>query len=116
MHSVAAPAPSHSGRPLADVFAANAVKFTEEGSVELVVQSCEAANGGERIMLVFEVRDTGIGIPPAQIGELFSLFTQLDSSSTRRYEGSGLGTDARSARKHTHAHKRTHTQTHAATT
>lgn len=66
--------------------------------MELVVQSCEAASGGERIMLVFEVRDTGIGIPPAQIGELFSLFTQLDSSSTRRYEGSGLG-------MHTYTHE-----------
>lgn len=72
---------------------ANAIKFTEDGEVELVVQSCEALTA-DRLLLIFSVRDTGIGISPSQVGELFSLFTQLDSSSTRRYEGSGLGTIA----------------------
>lgn len=59
--------------------------------MELVVLSCEAMST-DSVLVAFEVRDTGIGIPPDQVTELFSLFSQLDSSSTRKYEGSGLGT------------------------
>ena len=69
---------------------ANAIKFTEEGEVELAVLSCEPLDSNS-VILVFEVHDTGIGIPSALISELFSLFSQLDGSSTRRHEGSGLG-------------------------
>ena len=69
---------------------ANAVKFTEEGDVELVVLSCEFLNA-DTVLLAFEVRDTGIGVAPEHVSELFSLFSQLDGSSTRKYEGSGLG-------------------------
>lgn len=58
--------------------------------MELAVVSCDAI-GGDSVLLVFEVRDTGIGIPTAKMGELFSLFSQFDASSTRKYEGSGLG-------------------------
>ena len=66
------------------------MKFTEEGEVELAVVSCDAISG-DSVLLVFEVRDTGIGIPEAKMGVLFSLFSQLDASSTRKHEGSGLG-------------------------
>jgi len=71
--------------------AANAIKFTETGDVELAVVSCESMVNTDAVLLAFEVRDTGIGIAPEQVGKLFSLFSQLDSSSTRKYEGSGLG-------------------------
>ncbi len=67
----------------------NAVKFTEHGQVTLrtVVLSREAAYCRIRI----EVRDTGIGISPAQQLRLFDAFTQADDSTTRRFGGSGLG-------------------------
>jgi signal transduction histidine kinase/ligand-binding sensor domain-containing protein/CheY-like chemotaxis protein len=67
----------------------NAVKFTERGSVELAV-SGESLDG-KRWMVVFTVRDTGIGISPEKIGGLFQKFTQADSSSARKYGGTGLG-------------------------
>jgi PAS domain S-box-containing protein len=62
----------------------NAVKFTERGSVAV----CASRNQGH---LAIEVRDTGIGIPRDKQGELFTSFTQVDSSRTRRYGGTGLG-------------------------
>ena len=62
----------------------NAVKFTEEGRVELVV----TADRGE---LRTSVRDTGIGISPESQAVLFEKFTQADSSTTRRFGGTGLG-------------------------
>jgi signal transduction histidine kinase/CheY-like chemotaxis protein len=64
----------------------NAVKFTDTGSVTLEVT---AADGGE--VLVFVVRDTGIGIPPEQQARVFEPFTQADASSARRFGGTGLG-------------------------
>ncbi len=68
---------------------ANAIKFTEKGEVALEVTT-EA--GQERaIMLHFVVRDTGIGIPDAKKGAIFEAFTQVDSSTTRKYGGTGLG-------------------------
>jgi PAS domain S-box-containing protein len=66
---------------------ANAVKFTEHGHVLLKL---EAENGTGEI-LRFEVHDTGIGIPAANIATLFEPFNQADSSTSRRYGGSGLG-------------------------
>ena len=72
----------------------NAVKFTEHGEVVLRV-SCSNPNGesnktGE-FPLQFSVSDTGIGIPKERMGMLFQSFSQVDSSTTRRYGGTGLG-------------------------
>ncbi|TAN44107.1 MAG: PAS domain S-box protein [Nitrospirae bacterium] len=68
----------------------NAVKFTEQG---LVLISVEAAAEGsqETIILSFGIRDTGIGLTEEQRSSLFNMFTQADSSTTRRYGGTGLG-------------------------
>ena len=62
----------------------NASKFTEKGLVELAVSSDER-------LVRFEVRDTGIGMTPDQLGRLFEAFVQADSSTTRKYGGTGLG-------------------------
>ncbi len=70
-------------------FANNAIKFTEAGEISLAVRLLEAA--GNRVMLRFEVRDTGIGLTPEQMGRLFQSFQQADTSTTRRYGGTGLG-------------------------
>ena len=67
----------------------NAVKFTEEGEVILALQSRPLPD--DRYELHFEVRDTGIGIPSDRMDRLFHSFTQVDSSTTRRYGGTGLG-------------------------
>jgi len=77
----------------------NAVKFTAEGEVsvevrplELRVSEEDATNPGvESMDLHFSVRDTGIGIPPDRLSRLFKPFSQVDSSTTRRYGGTGLG-------------------------
>ena len=68
----------------------NAVKFTEKGEVVLRV-SGSIAPGGEMAALVFEVRDTGIGIPKSRMHRLFQSFSQVDGSTTRRFGGTGLG-------------------------
>jgi PAS domain S-box-containing protein len=68
----------------------NGVKFTPGGSVSIDVRrGAEAADG--RVCLEFIVRDTGIGIPPERMNRLFKPFSQVDSSTTRRYGGTGLG-------------------------
>ena len=64
----------------------NAAKFTSEGDIYL-----RARRDREAAMLIFEVRDTGIGIDPSKLGIIFEKFTQIDPTSTRRYEGAGLG-------------------------
>jgi signal transduction histidine kinase/HPt (histidine-containing phosphotransfer) domain-containing protein/ActR/RegA family two-component response regulator len=68
----------------------NAVKFTPEGEIEVSVRA-GARLPDRRITLEFAVRDTGIGIPPEQQDNLFTPFTQADSSITRRFGGTGLG-------------------------
>ncbi len=68
----------------------NAVKFTEAGRVALSLSGSGPGIDG-RARLVFEIRDTGIGIAPERLSELFREFSQLDSSITRRYGGTGLG-------------------------
>ncbi len=67
----------------------NAVKFTQKGEVVLrVARAAETAGGLE---ILFEVRDTGVGIPSDIQGTLFQAFTQADASTTRRFGGTGLG-------------------------
>jgi K+-sensing histidine kinase KdpD len=67
----------------------NALKFTESGEVALRVTSDrEPSNPG---VLRFTISDTGIGIPDEKLGAVFERFTQADSSTTRRYGGTGLG-------------------------
>ncbi|MGE4558765.1 MAG: ATP-binding protein [Desulfobulbus sp.] len=67
----------------------NAVKFTDHGTVELQVQRLDHREEGD--LLRFAVRDTGVGIDGESISKLFQPFSQVDSSSTRRFGGSGLG-------------------------
>ncbi|MCA9973135.1 MAG: response regulator [Anaerolineales bacterium] len=71
----------------------NAAKFTQRGRIQLRVRREPALPeiGTLGDWIVFEVSDTGIGMAPDQIEELFQPFTQGDSSSTRQYEGTGLG-------------------------
>ena len=70
-------------------FSSNAVKFTSEG--EVVVRVGVLHRSTERVALRFEVVDTGIGIAPEEQERLFSAFAQADSSTTRRFGGTGLG-------------------------
>ena len=70
--------------------AGNAVKFTEQGQVELRVTAGGSAAGGKR-EVTFTVSDTGIGIPDNMKDRLFRIFSQVDESHTRSYGGTGLG-------------------------
>jgi PAS domain S-box-containing protein len=67
----------------------NAIKFTHEGEVALIVQT--DSQGGEDRILRFVVSDTGIGIPLEKQQLIFEPFTQADTSTTRKYGGTGLG-------------------------
>ncbi|MDD5295663.1 MAG: response regulator [Rhodocyclaceae bacterium] len=69
--------------------AGNAIKFTHRGEVAIVASLLGTPGGN--ISLRFEVRDTGIGIPEDKQELLFSPFSQVDSSMTRRFGGTGLG-------------------------
>jgi len=81
----------------------NAVKFTHAGRIVVECGVCDttsecrigekdaAVSGGEAAKLLFSVRDTGIGIPETKQSAIFESFTQADSSSTRKYGGTGLG-------------------------
>lgn len=68
----------------------NAIKFTSKGEVFLGVSLLKRSDD-QKLELAFEVRDTGIGIPKDKIAHLFQAFSQVDSSTTRKYGGSGLG-------------------------
>jgi PAS domain S-box-containing protein len=75
-------------------FAGNAIKFTEKGSIALRAKLLEKddSEAMETNLLVrFEVADTGIGIAPEKTERLFHAFEQVDTSTTRKYGGSGLG-------------------------
>ena len=67
----------------------NAVKFTERGRIGLNVIVLDESD--DAVRLLFEVRDTGIGLAEDQFDSVFDAFTQVDASSTRRHGGSGLG-------------------------
>ncbi len=67
----------------------NAIKFTDAGSV--TIEARLVSRSDERVSMTLAVRDTGIGIPEAHIDRLFERFEQVDSSSTRRFGGAGLG-------------------------
>ncbi|MGQ9556616.1 MAG: response regulator [Desulfurispora sp.] len=72
----------------------NAIKFTEQGGVSLTVSRYQPTSGCSRddeIVLLFTVSDTGIGIPLDKQETIFDSFTQADTSTTRRYGGTGLG-------------------------
>ena len=67
----------------------NAIKFTERGEVLVTIEA--ARQDAKSVELHFKVKDTGIGIPLAKQGLLFKAFSQADSSTTRKYGGTGLG-------------------------
>ncbi|MCP4663565.1 MAG: response regulator, partial [bacterium] len=69
----------------------NAIKFTERGSVLLAATVRSRGPDPERIELKLSVEDTGIGISEQQQEHLFDAFSQVDSSTSRRYGGTGLG-------------------------
>ncbi len=65
-------------------FLSNAFKFTEQGKIELNIQR-------QQDLLIFSVTDTGIGIPEDKQSRLFKDFSQVDTSTSRKYGGTGLG-------------------------
>lgn len=68
----------------------NAIKFTKQGEVFIGVRTI-TTGPNDTYELQFEIRDTGIGIPADKIQRLFKAFSQVDSSTTRKYGGTGLG-------------------------
>jgi signal transduction histidine kinase/CheY-like chemotaxis protein/ligand-binding sensor domain-containing protein len=68
----------------------NAIKFTHQGEIYIEVQQLNRSDRGH-LELMFRVRDTGIGIPADKLDRLFKAFSQVDSSTTRKYGGTGLG-------------------------
>lgn len=66
----------------------NAVKFTQHGSVGLIISTHDSGDG---ITVNFAVRDTGMGIPADRLGAIFEPFKQADSATTRKFQGTGLG-------------------------
>lgn len=68
----------------------NAVKFTENGEIEVELRCAEQSADGKWPIEV-AIRDTGIGIAPDKVGQLFQPFVQADGSVTRKYGGTGLG-------------------------
>ena len=67
----------------------NAIKFTERGEVDVSIQRLWEVDG--RVLLQFDVRDTGIGLSAEQISRLFDPFSQADTSTSRKFGGTGLG-------------------------
>ena len=69
----------------------NSAKFTQKGEIFVGVHLGRQQPEKGGLELHFEIRDTGIGIPPDKLNRLFKAFSQVDSSTTRKYGGSGLG-------------------------
>ncbi|MCB1214331.1 MAG: ATP-binding protein [Deltaproteobacteria bacterium] len=71
----------------------NAIKFTSQGHVRVhcFLKTLSSKNTQDYFKLYFKVEDTGIGIPEEKIKEIFKTFTQVDSSESRKYSGTGLG-------------------------
>lgn len=69
---------------------ANATKFTDKGEIFVSIKLVKCESGG-RLTIAFEVKDSGIGIAQDKISKLFKAFSQVDSSTTRKYGGTGLG-------------------------
>ena len=67
----------------------NAVKFTEQGEVDIVIQLKQQTD--KDVLIYCAVRDTGIGLNEEQMGRLFQSFSQADTSTTRKFGGTGLG-------------------------
>jgi len=88
MHGALIGDPLRLGQVLTNL-ANNALKFTEQGEISIHVR--ELKRDDAHVWFRFEVRDTGIGMSEEQIARLFRPFTQADSSTTRKYGGTGLG-------------------------
>ncbi|MBC2594066.1 PAS domain S-box protein [Ruficoccus amylovorans] len=69
----------------------NAIKFTHQGSIRITVSARPTADKPGYWTYIFAVRDTGVGIPKDKLSTLFKSFSQVDSSSTRKFGGTGLG-------------------------
>ncbi len=67
----------------------NAIKFTEEGSVNIEVKCIE--NREDCVLIFFKIKDTGVGVTPENLPHIFNSFTQESSTTTRRFGGTGLG-------------------------
>jgi len=67
----------------------NAIKFTDKGSVTISVRKIKSHD--KKVILQFDIEDTGIGMPEENLNKLFKSFSQLDNSSTRQFGGTGLG-------------------------
>lgn len=80
--------PNRLRQVIANLFG-NSIKFTERG--EIVLNVSRIAQDEKSTTLMFSVSDSGIGIAPEHFESLFSAFTQVDASTTRKYGGSGLG-------------------------
>jgi PAS domain S-box-containing protein len=80
---------AHRLRQIISNLVSNAIKFTAEG--EILIEAREIDRDGETARLEFSVADTGIGVPAEKLHRLFQSFSQVDSSITREFGGSGLG-------------------------
>lgn len=69
----------------------NAIKFTNSGYVKLIVKNTEEKLENGKNILKFTIKDTGIGIPENKLEQIFESFQQSDSSTTRKFGGTGLG-------------------------
>jgi CheY-like chemotaxis protein len=80
---------SHRLRQILINLISNAMKFTSKGEIYVGIDLLQMQN--DQLDLAFHVRDTGLGIPQDKISRLFKAFSQVDSSTTRKYGGTGLG-------------------------
>ncbi|MEM6799932.1 MAG: response regulator [Bacteroidota bacterium] len=69
----------------------NAIKFTKKGQVSIRLSSQAIPTNKNSQLYTFEVKDTGLGIPPDRLERLFKSFSQVDNSTTRKFGGTGLG-------------------------